>query len=136
MTTEIRTSLQVTVPGGPSWKINSTESVEAYDVIDVTIAAGATDKVVDVLPGVSGALLNMLVVQSDLYGAEITYRANDGTDDSDIAVTLHGPHFFGRGVAALFGVDVKSLKFTNTNAAATNNHARIQILVGRDATPP
>jgi hypothetical protein len=134
MTTEVKMSLQVTVDGGPSWKINATDDVEAYGVIDVTIAAGAADKEVEVQPATDAARVNVLVIQSDLYGAEITYKASDGTDDSD-PVTLHGPHFFGRGVASLFGVDVLSLKFSNANAAATNKHARIQILVGRDATP-
>jgi hypothetical protein len=127
-------SLQVAVDGGPSWKINASDDVEAYGVIDVTINAGAADKVVEVQPATAAARVNLLLIQSDRYGAEITYEASDGTTDSD-PVTLFGPHFFGRGVASLFGVDVRSLKFTNANAAATNKHARIQILVGRDATP-
>lgn len=134
MSTEVRMSLQVAVGGGPSWKINASDNVEAYGVIDVTIDAGATNKAVEVQPATAAARVNLLLIQSDRYGAEITYKASDGAADS-AAVTLHGPHFFGRGVASLFGVDVLSLKFSNTNAAATNKHARIQILVGRDATP-
>jgi hypothetical protein len=127
-------SLQVAVDGGPSWKINASDSVEAYSVIDVTIDAGAANKAVEVQPATAAARVNLLLIQSDRYGPEITYKASDGTTDSD-AVTLHGPHFFGRGVASLFDVNVLSLKFSNSNGAATNKHARIQILVGRDATP-
>ncbi len=134
MSTEVRMSLQVAVAGGPSWKINATDDVEAYSVIDVTIDAGAANKVVELQPATAAARVNLLLIQSELYGPEITYKATDGAADSD-AVTLHGPHFFGRGVASLFGLNVLSLKFSNGNAAATNKHARIRILVGRDATP-
>jgi len=134
MSTQVRMSLQVAIGGGPSWKINASDDVEAYSVVDVTINAGAANKVVEVQPATDAARVNLLLIQSDLYGPEITYTASDGTTDSD-PVTLHGPHFFGRGVASLFGVDVLSLKFSNANLAATNKHARIQILVGRDATP-
>jgi hypothetical protein len=130
MTTEVKTSLQVAVAGGPLWKINTSDQVEAYDVIDVTIDAGAADKVVEVQPAAAAARVNVLVIQSDLYGDDITYKASDGHDDSD-PLTLHGPHFFGRAVASLFGVNVASLKFSNADAKS----AHVQILVGRDATP-
>jgi hypothetical protein len=127
-------SVQVTVAGGPSWKINASDEVEAYSVIDVTINAEAADRAVEIQPATDAARVSLLLIQSDLYGPEITYKASSGAADSD-PVTLHGPHVFGRGLASLFGLDVLSLKFSNTNAAATNKHARIQILVGRDATP-
>jgi hypothetical protein len=127
--TQLKMTMAIAVAGGPTWSINRTEDVEAYDVVSVAIPAGASDTEVQVQPGESAQII-VLAIQSSVYGDDITYKASDGTTDSD-ALTLHGPQLFGRGVTSLFGLDVKTLKFSNALADGT---ATIQVLVGRDAT--
>ncbi len=131
----VKLSINIAVNGGPTLAVNSTENVEAYDVIEVTIPANA-DRTVQLQPA-SAARVNLLLIQSDLYGSAITYRATDGTTDSD-AVELLGPQLFGRGVLALFGTEMLSLKLVNTHpvpaAGAPSRDAHVQILVGRRAT--
>lgn len=129
--TTINAAASFAVPGGPSLALNSAIVAEAYDKIDVAIAPGDNGKVVNIQPG-TAAQLRLLVIKSSFYGTEVTYKASDGTGDSD-AVTLDGPQLFvGSGAVALFGVDPKVLKFSNTHATQA---AQVEILVGRDATP-
>ena len=127
--TQLKMTMAIAVAGGPTWSINRTEDGEADDVVSVAIPAGATDTEVQVQPGESAQII-VLAIQSSIYGDDITYKASDGTTDSD-ELTLHGPQRFGRGVTSLFGLDVKTLKFSNALADVT---ATIQVLVGRDAT--
>jgi hypothetical protein len=127
----INAAASFAVPGGPTLALNSAIAAEAYDKIDVAIAPGDDDKVVNIQPG-AAAQLRLLVIKSSLYATEVTYMASDGSDDSD-PVTLDGPQLFiGPGAIALFGVDPKVLKFSNTHASQA---AQVEILVGRDATP-
>lgn len=129
--TTINAAASFAVPGGPTLALNSAIAAEAYDKIDVAIAPGDAEKVVNIQPG-AAAQLRLLVIKSSFYGAELSYVASDGTDDSD-AVTLDGPQLFiGPGAIALFGVDPRALKFSNTHATQA---AQVEILVGRDATP-
>ena len=121
------------VPGGPTLALSSAISAEAYDKIEVTVNPGDSSKQVEIQPG-AAARIRLLVVKSSLYGAELSYVASDGTDNST-AVTLDGPQIFiSPGVIDLFGVDPKVLKFGNTHTDPAKK-AQIEILVGRDATP-
>ncbi|SRR6267142_175507 len=131
--TIISASASFQVPGGPTLTLTSAIAVEAYDKIEIVLNPGETDKEVEIQPG-AAALLRLLAIKSSLYGDEITYAASDGSDDSD-PVTLDAPQvFIGPGAVGLFGVDPKTLKFSNTNTDQAKK-AQIEILVGRDATP-
>jgi hypothetical protein len=134
---EVKMSVSLKVAGGPALAVNFAENVEAYDVIEVTVPPATPELEVQLQPA-AASRVNLMLVQSDRYGPEITYMASDGAADSD-PVTLHGPQLFGRGVLSLFGLDVLTLKFGNAHpapaAGAAPLAARIQIVVGRDATP-
>lgn len=131
---DIRMNLKINIEGGQSFSIDHTEAAEAYDGIDVVINHGAVNKVVQLQPGESSQI-TLLVIQSSLYGPEITFKANDGeANDSDAEVALTAQQIYAKGAADLFGVPVRALKFSNTNVAVDKD-ARIRIFVARDATP-
>jgi hypothetical protein len=96
--------------------------VEAYDRIQVTVDAGATLKV-DLAPAASAnSPVKLLVISPEKPDAKLTY----GSD-----VQLDGPHILlGQGAVSLLG-GAATLDFKN----GTDAPARIDILVGRDATP-
>lgn len=143
---DINLALNVSVVGGPQITVSRSKVVEAYDKIDVVIdpgGAGANEKTVNIQPG-SAALVNLLMIKSNIYGPEITYTVGDGTTDSS-SISLDEPHLYsGSGMMSLFifsatpATNPKSLnlKFKNTNTAGNaTKKASIEILVGRDATP-
>jgi hypothetical protein len=134
---EVKTSIAISVAGGPRLAVNHVETVEAYDVIEVTIPPQTVDRDVQIQPAIAAGV-SLLLIQSSRYGPEITYRAVEGATASD-PVELLGPQLFGRGVLSLFGNEVLTLRFSNANpapaAGAPPLSAQIQILVGRDATP-
>ena len=105
--------------------------VEAIDTVEVLLAPGDSEKVVDLQPG-GAAAIRLLVIKSSLYGEDIVYKAGDGTTDSDVELTLDGPQIFTAGSVALFGLDPRQLKFSNASA---DKKATVMILVARDATP-
>jgi hypothetical protein len=134
--TNLNAAASFQIPGGPTLAVAATLAIEAYDRIDVTVAPGASDKVVEIQPGAAGRV-QLLVIKSSLYDAKISYTVSDGTDDSD-PVTLDAPQtFIGAGAVGLFGIDPPSLlKFSNAfTGPDPTKEARIEILVGRDATP-
>jgi len=129
--TDINLGIDADVIGGPHITASRLKSVEAYDKISVVINAGDTNKVVDIQPG-NANKVNFLMITSDFYHSDVSYRANDGTADAAASITLDEPHlYFGSGMMSLFTVTPKSLKFTNSNT----KKASIEILIGRDATP-
>jgi hypothetical protein len=103
---------------------------EAIESLQVTIEQGDTDKVVYLMPGAATSV-HVLVIKSTFYGEELTFKASDGSTDSD-PVTLSSPQAYSSGSVALFGLDPNQLKFTNTSA---DQSANVAIFVARDATP-
>jgi len=105
---------------------------EAIESLQVTIAPGDTDKVVDLMPG-AGNSVHVLVIKSSFYGEqeELKFKVSDGSTDSD-PVTLSSPQAYAGGSVALFGLDPNQLKFTNSS---TTESANVTIFVARDATP-
>ncbi|MBP8132859.1 MAG: hypothetical protein KAY13_01180 [Zoogloea sp.] len=131
---DVSLSLKINIADGPSWSIAQKFPVEAYDVIDLIIPPGTIDRVVELQPA-AAARVNLVVIQSSLYGPEILFKTSSGADDST-AVALLGPQLYGNSVATLFTQPPNSLKLSNSNPATDpTKAARIQILVGRDATP-
>ena len=104
---------------------------EAVDRIDVVIAPGDKNKVVNLQPGTTSSIY-LLAISSSGYGAYLSFIASDGAKDSATPVTLDSPQVFSGGSLALFGVDLRQLKFTNTSP---DKPASVKIIVARDATP-
>jgi CRISPR/Cas system-associated protein Csm6 len=136
--TTINLTLNVQVAGGPKDVLSLPKpiAVEAYDKIEVTIKPG-TQQTVAVQPG-DAPQVNFLLIKSSLFGPEITYIVNDGTNDFPAApdkIILDQPFhlYLGMGAVSVFGIAPKFLKFEN--APSADKDAAIEILVGRDATP-
>jgi len=124
MTVQIADSAAISITRTPI-------EAEGVDRIDVTIAPGDTNKLVNIQSGAASSI-HLLTVTSSNYGAHLSFKANDGTTDSATAVTLDSPQIFSGGSVALFGLAPRQLKFTNSS---TDKPAKVQILVARDATP-
>ena len=108
--------------GGPSLSGQGDLTVDAYDKITVTIAAGATQEV-DLVP--SGTV-SLLVINPAVPDIDLSY------DVGGNAVALDGPHvLIGTGAVSLLLAVRRDLSFTNNTGA----DATIEILLGRDATP-
>ncbi len=118
----------VAIAGGPTATINRALDVEAYDVVRVSVTAGASDREVDVVPG-EGSTLRLLVITASEYAPELTYRIGD----SETAHRLDQPLLLlGRSIADLIGTDVDPLSITFANT--TSQDVLLTIITGREAT--
>jgi hypothetical protein len=113
---------QLKLVRGPQVGASGAIDVEAYDKLEVTVAAGASLQV-DLSPGAATAIRCLAIVPA-VSDALLTY------DVGGTAIALDAPTFLLGGAVALAG-DPTSLTFDNGTAA----DAAISILVGRDATP-
>ncbi|TBW12966.1 hypothetical protein E0E50_01475 [Azotobacter chroococcum subsp. isscasi] len=103
--------------------------VEATDYLEVEVSPGGLD--VDIQPGKAEAI-RLLVIKSSVY-SDLEFTVNDGAGDSSAIVQLDGPQIFSGGAMALFDVaQPKRLTFTNKSQ---DTAAKVEIFVGRDATP-
>jgi hypothetical protein len=129
MSEKITWSLNVQVAGGPKIVASKTVEVDAYDMIQVSVEAGANGVKVDVQPGDG---VQLLLISSDQYGADLTYSVNAAESDATKRIKLDALQLLlGVGAVGLLKDPPKSLFFYNAMGKA----ASIQILVGRDATP-
>jgi hypothetical protein len=135
---QIIVSANVVVPNGPKFVFNQTLEVDAYDKIDVTVPAPpdttASDKKVELQPGGSGQV-QFIAIVSDWFGDDLTYKINKKTAN---ARTLDQPLLLvGTGAVSLFdnASPPTALFFSNTSSGAKAKDAKVQILIGRDATP-
>jgi hypothetical protein len=130
MPEKITWSLNVQVAGGPKILASKTLDVDAYDMIQVSVGDGANGAKVDVQPGDTG--VQLLLISSDQYGADLTYSVNAAESDAAKRIKLDALQLLlGVGAVGLLKDPPKSLFFYNALSIA----ASIQILVGRDATP-
>ncbi len=128
---EMHWTLNVQVDGGTTMSVTAdAKSPEAIDKVEVVVDPGDTDKVLEIQPG-SAAAIQLLVIKSNVYGADLTYKVSDGTNES-ATVTLDAPQVFSGGNVTLFGEDPQQIKFSN---AATGQEVKVQVFVARDATP-
>lgn len=103
--------------------------VEATDYLEVEVKPG--DLNVDIQPGEAKAL-RLLVIKSSVY-SDLEFTVNDGAGDSSEIVQLDGPQIFSGGAIALFAVkNPQKITFKNKSQ---NETAKVEIFVGRDATP-
>ncbi len=128
MAETIKYSLSFQVVGGATIPVAGKIEPEAYEKIQVTVPAGATDLVTNLQP--SGADLGeFLLIKSSAYGADLTYKVNE---DTATAISLDGPHIFiGKGAVAILDSEPAQLLFSN----GLTEDVTIDILLGRDATP-
>jgi hypothetical protein len=133
MSSTVNLSLRVSVASGPSISISKAVTVEAYDKIDVTVAAGDSDKVVEIQPGASSQV-QMLLIKPSEYGETdptkgLSYKVHDAA--ATPIVLDQDQLYLGQGQVGLLGAQIDKLLFTNNLA----KNVTIEILVGRDATP-
>jgi len=123
-------TLSVQVGGGSSVATTADPvDVEAVDRIEVVIAAGAADHVVEVQPG-AAEQVHLLHIRASAYSSDLTFKLSDGADDT-MAIPLTEPQLYTAGAIALFEHAPKALKISNGGAAAVT----LEVLVARDATP-
>lgn len=127
---ELAWSVTIQIAGGASTATAApTSPVDAVDRVEVDIDDGAADRVVELQPG-SSARVRLLHVRASKYGKELTFKASDGANDSDV-VTLTEPALFTAGSIALLKHDPKTLKVSN----GTGEAVRVEVLVARNALP-
>jgi len=118
---------QAAIPEGPAFTISQPPiAVQAYDVATATIAAG-TSTGVDVVvapPSTAGDIV-LVVVNSDVFDAGITYTVDGGSDE----FALDAPHVLLGSGAVKFMNGGKPQKLTFKNAFTTA--ANVQVVVGR-----
>lgn len=125
---QIIVSANIVVPNGPKFALNQTLEVQAYDKIDVTVPASAIDLEVELQPGAAGQV-QFIAIISDSYSEDLSFKINAATD----VRTLDQPQLFmGKGAVSMFDAAPETLLFSN---ADTGVDAKVQILLGRDATP-
>ena len=128
---QIIVSANIVVANGPRFALNQTLEVEAYEEIDITAPAGAADKEID-LPG-GGGPVQLIAIVSDWYGDDLTYKINNNGATSH---KLDQPLLLtGTGAVSVFDAAPAKLFFSNATAGPKANDAKVQILIGRDATP-
>lgn len=131
MTEKINWNLNVQVLEGPKIQDFNTVSIDAYDMIDVTIEAKGEDKEVEIQPGGEGQV-QFLLIKSDQYGDSLTYKVNDKDATNIIRLDAMQVFLCNGSVGFLGGAPAK-LFFTNK---LDSEEANIKILVGRKATKP
>ena len=126
--TTISWKLDVSVAGGPSEAVAQSLSAEAYDKIEVELTDGAPEQTVEI--GAATGDVQFLLVTSTEYGTGLTYKVNATGNPSH---ALDGPlQLAGSGAIGLLDFAPTALLFTN----GLGSNATVEILVGRDATPP
>jgi len=120
----------VAVPNGPSISSSRSVEVEAFDLVEVELAAGAADVEVEVQPGAAGQV-KFLAVTSTRYGPEISYKVNSASATE--THSLDQPHVLaGEGAVSMLDAAPEKLFMSN---ASTDTDVTVQVLAGRDATP-
>jgi hypothetical protein len=117
---KISWSLKVQVTGGPSVAASDTIEVDAYDVLEATVAAGDSETI-NVQPGDDA---QFLLITATSY-KDMTYTVDGGS-----GITLDGAHvLIGEGAVSLLGSTQNQFVFSN----AGTEDVTVSILVGRDA---
>ncbi len=128
MSESIQWMISAQVKGGPTVSAASTLTADAYEKVQVTIANGDTDKVVNLT---ADPLL--LVVTSSKYqdagaGGNLSYKINN----TGTAIPFAGPLvLIGKGAVDRYAPSLASISFTS----AMPQNVTIDILTAKDATP-
>jgi len=129
MAESIRQTITVELDSGLRRCVSSALSVDAYDVIDVTIADGAKEKEVQVQPG-GAAQIQYMLITSDPCGAGLTYKVNSDAAEQTFH-QLDAPQvFMGTGAFAMLDAAAPTKLFFSNSLGKS---AALSILVGRKA---
>lgn len=121
----INWSFSIAAANGPRISGSDTLEVDAYDKVNVALAAGATDIDVEVQPSATAGRVRVLCMASSTYDSGITFSADAGTTN----FTLDGPVvLIGTGAVELLASAPQTLRFNNSTA----DDVTVDILVGRD----
>lgn len=126
MTERINWNLNAQIIGGPKIIASDSKEIEAYDKIDITVGAEATDIEVDIQPGGAGKV-QFLLIKSEIYSKDLTYKVNSLTDSIKLDALQV---FIGTGAVELLNEPPEKLVFSN----GLTDPVSIEILVGRMAT--
>ncbi len=123
-------AVTVKVAGGPTLPIAGTLEVDAYEKLDLAVAAhaGGTDgkATVTVAPGELADVLALIITSSSNDGTLRVQTSAAGAAD----ISLTGPiTLLGGAAVSLLGTKPDQLTFTNT----ATSEARVTILVARKA---
>lgn len=124
MTKSIIWKLDVNSVAGPKLSESSELIVEAIDIVDIGVSAGA-EKSVELQPGGEDQI-RFLLIKASHYN-NLWYQV------ASKEIELDGLQLFmGKGISDALGSPVQSVHFKNNSDA----DAGIYVLVGRMATPP
>ncbi len=126
MSENILLAVKVGVANGPTLTITQTIAIDAYDKIDVAVPDGTSDLDVELQPNATDKV-RFVLVSSDLYDENLTYKVNDGTDER----ILDGPYLLsGTGAVALLDAAPAKLVVSNSSGKTAN----VRVLIGRKVT--
>lgn len=126
---QISLTVDVAVPNGPKLWFRRAVDVEAIDKIDLTIASKIKDQEVELQPGGAGQVQFLMIV-AEPYDADLSYKVNKKAGDARV---LDQPHCFtGAGAVSMLDGGAPTKLFLSNDTA---DDAKVQILIGRDATP-
>jgi hypothetical protein len=130
MAETITLSQIVQIGAGIQVTASSAIPVDAFDLVEVTIADAATDVEVQVQPAAAAGLLKVLAITASAYHPDLTYKVNGA---GATARALDAPQVFaGDGAIALLDASPPTALFMSN---ATGAPVTVKILAGRDATP-
>ena len=134
--TEISYSLNVQVVGGPQLSASRTINVDAYDVVSEELTDQEVERIVEIQPATDPKRVQFLLINSDEYGDQLTYKVNDAPK----VIKLDGPQVFvGEGLVELLDPQnpqatppvlpkaPAKLNFTNKLGKTAN----VEVVVGR-----
>jgi hypothetical protein len=126
---KITWQFQATIPGGPSVLLNQPSiDFAAYDVVSLTIPAGASNVAMAVQPASGAGDVVFLVVNSSQYDPKLTYTV----DAIGTSHALDGPHVFvGAGAVSLLNNTASPQKLTFNNTLTAD--VTVQVITGRKA---
>lgn len=112
--------------------LNRTLELDAYDKIDILVPKdeAGKNKLIE-LQQSNKRIIEFLLIKSDFYGNELTYKVND--PNGKIYFELDEPLLLtGKGAISLFGDVPQKLYFTNSTSGDEAKDIKIEILVGRN----
>ena len=137
MSEKINWAISAQVLNGPRIMESKSLEIEAYDKIQVEIPNDTTDKQVDIQPG-SAEQVHFIMIVSSQYNNQdddtknLSLKVNDTGNPT---IGLDEPFFvIGKGAIAILDEGNVPTKLFFTNTLGDDTVARIQILVGRNAT--